>query len=126
MSKNDDKLTVEASENPGADFIVALLDSQDANTKKLIQNVGKIIKAEFIEKYAERTGLPKKTASEAAAAFTDIIGEAIKSGDKVVFPGLFKAEARDIPEKTGRNPRTGEPITIPAKKVIKVKVTAKL
>jgi|GEM_PF-6578946 len=61
FSKNDDKLTVEASENPGADFIVALLDSQDANTKKLIQNVGKIINVEFIENKARNVFSPSFT-----------------------------------------------------------------
>lgn len=83
-------------------------------------------KGEFIEKYAEKTGMTKKAAGEAVDAFIGLIGDAIRSGDKVVFPGAFKVEARDIPARTGRNPRTGESMTIPAKKAIKVKVTAKM
>ena len=83
-------------------------------------------KGEFIEKYAMKTGKTKKESAEAVEAFIETVGETIKAGDKIVFPGTFKIEAKDIPERTGRNPRTGEAMTIPAKKAIKVKVTAKL
>lgn len=83
-------------------------------------------KGEFVEKYAEKTGMTRKAAGEAIDAFIETISDAVKAGDKVVFPGTFKVETRDIPERAGRNPRTGEAMTIPAKKAIKVKVTAKL
>ena len=49
FGKSYEHLTVEASENPGVDFIAALLDAQDAATKKLIGNIGKLITADFIE-----------------------------------------------------------------------------
>lgn len=83
-------------------------------------------KAEFVERYAEKTGMSKKDAAEAVNAFFAITAEALKAGDKVVFPGTFKAEVSERKERTGRNPLTGEEITIPAKKTIKVKFSDKL
>ena len=83
-------------------------------------------KGEFVERFAEKTGMSKKAAADAVEAFIGTIEETVKAGDKVVFPGTFKAELKDIPARTGRNPQTGEEMIIPAKKAIKVKVTAKL
>lgn len=83
-------------------------------------------KAEFIEKYAEKTGMSKKDAAEAVKAFFEVTADALKAGDKVVFPGTFKAEVTERAERTGRNPITGAEMVIPAKKVIKVKFSDKL
>ena len=83
-------------------------------------------KAEFIIKYAEKTGMSKKDAANAVNAFFDVTADALKAGDKVVFPGTFKAEVTERKARTGRNPLTGEEIKIPAKKTIKVKMADKL
>ena len=83
-------------------------------------------KGEFIEKYAEKTGMSKKDAAEAVNAFFEVTSDALKAGDKVVFPGLFKAEATVRAERKARNPQTGEEMTIPAKKAIKAKFSDKL
>lgn len=83
-------------------------------------------KAEFIEKYAEKTGFTKKDAAAAVDAFFEVTSEALKSGDKIVFPGVFKAEVTERAARTGRNPQTGEEMQIPAKKAIKAKLGDKL
>lgn len=83
-------------------------------------------KAEFVAKYAKKTGMSKKDAAEAVNAFFEVTAEALKDGEKVVFPGLFKAEVTERKERTGRNPLTGKEITIPAKKSIKAKFSDKL
>ena len=83
-------------------------------------------KAEFVEKYAEKTGMSKKDAAEAIKAFFEVTADALKAGDKVVFPGTFKAEVTERKERKGRNPITGKEITIPAKKSIKAKFSDKL
>ena len=83
-------------------------------------------KAEFIEKYAEKTGFSKKDATTAVNAFFEVTADALKKGDKVVFPGTFKAEVAQRAARTGRNPMTGAEIKIPAKKVIKAKLSDKL
>ena len=83
-------------------------------------------KAEFVAKYAKKTGMSKKDAAEAVNAFFEVTAEALKDGEKVVFPGLLKAEVTERKERTGRNPLTGKEITIPAKKSIKAKFSDKL
>ncbi len=83
-------------------------------------------KSEFVKKYAEKTGMTKKAAAEAVDAFFEVTAEALKAGDKVVFPGTFKAEVAERKARTGRNPFTGEEIEIPAKKTVKAKLSDKL
>lgn len=83
-------------------------------------------KAEFVEKYAEKTGFTKKDAAAAVDAFFGVVSDAMKAGDKVVFPGVFKAEVVERAARTGKNPHTGEEMTIPAKKAIKAKLSDKL
>ena len=83
-------------------------------------------KAEFVEKYAEKTGMSKKAAGEAIDAFFETVSGALKSGEKVVFPGVFSAEKVHKAARTGRNPQTGEAMQIAAKDVIKAKLNEKL
>ena len=83
-------------------------------------------KAEFVEKFAAKTGFSKKDATTAVNAFFEVTADALKKGDKVVFPGTFKAEVTERAERTGRNPITGAEMVNPAKTVIKVKFSDKL
>jgi DNA-binding protein HU-beta len=86
----------------------------------------KMTKAEFVVKFAEKTGLSKKDAANAVNAFFEVTADALKAGDKVVFPGTFKAEVAQRAARTGRNPLTGAEMQIPAKKVVKAKLSDKL
>ena len=92
------------------------------DTKEKIE----MTKVEFVEKYAEKTGMSKKDAAAAVKAFFEVTADALKAGDKVVFLGTFKAEVTERAERTGRSPITGAEMVIPAKKVIKVKFSDKL
>ena len=83
-------------------------------------------KTEFVNAYAEKTGMSKKDAAAAVNAFFEVTADALKAGDKVVFPGVFKAEVGERAARTGRNPQTGEEVQIAAKKVIKAKLSDKL
>jgi DNA-binding protein HU-beta len=83
-------------------------------------------KAEFIEKFAAETGFSKKDAALAVDAYHAVIADAMKAGDKVVIPGVVKVEVKESAARTGRNPRTGEEMEIPAKKSIKAKFSDKL
>lgn len=73
-----------------------------------------MLKSDFVSKISERTNLPKTDALAAVDAFTDIIVEAIKNGDTVPLKGFGTFYAASRKEREGRNPRTGEPVTIPA------------
>ena len=83
-------------------------------------------KAEFVVKFAEKTGMSKKDAANAVNAFFEVTADALKAGDKVVFPGTFKAEVSERKARTGRNPITGETLNIPAKKIVKAKLSDKI
>ncbi len=74
-------------------------------------------KTELIASVAERSGLTKKDAEKAIAATIDSIVEAVKKNDKVQLIGFGTFEMRARSERTGRDPRTNEPITIPATNV---------
>jgi DNA-binding protein HU-beta len=73
-------------------------------------------KAEFVAKVAEKSGLTRKQAETAVAAFTQTITDALKEGDKVQLMGFGTFEVKERPARTGRNPATGESIEIAASK----------
>ena len=78
-------------------------------------------KAELVNKMAEIADLPKVTAEKALNAFMEAVTEALKAGDKVTLVGFGTFYVVQRGERRGTNPRTGEPIKIPAKKSVKFK-----
>ncbi|NLZ92884.1 MAG: HU family DNA-binding protein [Firmicutes bacterium] len=74
-------------------------------------------KSELISVVAEKTGFTKKDTEKVVNAVFDGIGEALAKGDKVQIIGFGTFDVRDRKEREGRNPATGETITIPAVKV---------
>ena len=81
-------------------------------------------KAELIEKIAEGSGLSKGDADKALAAFVDTIVAAVTVDDAVAIPGFGKFSRSERKAREGRNPRTGEPVHIPASKAVKFSVAA--
>lgn len=73
-------------------------------------------KAELISKVAEKAALSKADAAKAVGAFIDSVEEALKAGDKVQLVGFGSFEVRERAARKGKNPRSGEEITIPASK----------
>ena len=74
-------------------------------------------KTELIAAVAEKTDLSKKDADAAVSAVLVAITEALKAGDKIQLVGFGTFEVRNRAAKQGRNPRTGETMTVPASKV---------
>lgn len=74
-------------------------------------------KAELIDSVAEKTGLTKKDSERAINAVFESIEDALSTGDKVSLVGFGTFEVRERGQREGRNPRTGDPITIPARAV---------
>ncbi len=74
-------------------------------------------KAELVEAVAAATDLPKASASRALDAVLDNITETLKKGDQVVLVGFGTFSVKDRAARTGRNPKTGEPIQIAAAKI---------
>ena len=73
-------------------------------------------KSELIEDMANTASLSKKDAEAALNAYTDVITEALKKGDKVTLVGFGTYETRKRAARTGKNPKTGEAIKIKAAK----------
>jgi len=78
-------------------------------------------KKELVDILARKFDLPKATTDDFVRKFFDTIGEALKSGEKVVIPGFGTFEVNERAARTGRNPQTGEPVEIKASKVARFK-----
>ena len=74
-------------------------------------------KTELIAEVSKKTGMSKKDAERAVNAAVDAITEALVSGDKVQLVGFGSFETKQREARMGRNPKTKEPIDIPASKV---------
>ena len=73
-------------------------------------------KADLVAQVAKRAGLTAKAAKDAVNAVFDVIADALKRGEKVVVTGFGTFVVRKRAARKGRNPQTGEEITIPATK----------
>lgn len=73
-------------------------------------------KSELIEVVAQSADISKAAASRAIDAFVASVTDALKEGDQVTLVGFGTFTVRERAARTGRNPRTGESITIPASK----------
>jgi DNA-binding protein HU-beta len=74
-------------------------------------------KSDFVDQVASTSGLSKKDAGSAVDAVLGTIENALKSGDEVSFTGFGKFHVAQRGAREGRNPRTGESMTIAASKV---------
>ncbi|MED4002226.1 MULTISPECIES: HU family DNA-binding protein [Priestia] len=74
-------------------------------------------KAEFIEAVASKSELTKQDAKKAVDALFETISTTLAKGEKVQLVGLGTFEVRERSQRTGRNPQTGEEMTIAATKV---------
>ncbi len=74
-------------------------------------------KSELIDSIASSADLSKADASKALDAFIDTISGALKGGDQVTIVGFGTFLVRKRDARSGRNPRTGETIQIPASNV---------
>ena len=78
-------------------------------------------KSELVESIAKKAELSKKDAEAALNAFTDVVGKALKKGDKVQLVGFGTFETIKRAARKGRNPQTGKEIKIAASKAPKFK-----
>ncbi|MBQ7407279.1 MAG: HU family DNA-binding protein [Clostridia bacterium] len=73
-------------------------------------------KTDLVNVVAAKTELKKKDVELVVNAALDAIVDALKAGDKVQLIGFGTFEVKETAEREGRNPKTGETITIPAGK----------
>ncbi len=75
-------------------------------------------KAELVAKVAAEAGVTKAAAERCVNAFVSALTGALEKGERVALPGLGVFNVKERKARKGRNPRTGEEITIPARKVV--------
>ena len=78
-------------------------------------------KIELIETVAEKTGLTKADSTRAIDATFEAITKALKKGDKIPLVGFGTFGVSQRKAREGRNPRTGEKVTIAARKAVTFK-----
>lgn len=76
---------------------------------------------EFIDAVATRSGVSVSDTAAVIDGLTATMVEALGRGEDVRIPGLITAERVTRPARTGRNPRTGEPLDIPKRFVVRLK-----
>jgi DNA-binding protein HU-beta len=74
-------------------------------------------KGELVAAIAAKADVAKKAADTILTEALEVIVEAVSTGDKVTLVGFGSFEARERQAREGRNPRTGDKMTIPATKV---------
>ncbi|HKM44647.1 MAG TPA: HU family DNA-binding protein [Dysgonamonadaceae bacterium] len=83
-------------------------------------------KSELVSAVAQKSGLTKVDAKKALDAVLESIGEELKNDGRVVLVGFGSFSVTERSARKGINPRTKEPIDIPAKKVVKFKAGSEL
>ena len=78
-------------------------------------------KTELASAIAEKAEISKKDAEKALKAFTEVVAEELKKGEKVQLVGFGTFEVSERAARVGRNPQTKQEIKIPASKAPKFK-----
>lgn len=77
---------------------------------------------EIVTNISQKTGISKVDCEKVIDAFSESVTECLVSGDKVILKGFMSMEVTERPERSGRNPKTGQVTTFPAVKSVKCKV----
>ena len=86
------------------------------NRRSIVMN-----KTDLVQAMAEKSGLSKKDSEKALKAFTDVVAEELKKGEKIQLVGFGTFEVSERAARKGKNPQTGEEIDIPASRAPKFK-----
>jgi DNA-binding protein HU-beta len=80
----------------------------------------------IIAEIAERTGLSQAAVQKVIHCLGDVVTKNLSQGYDVTLPDIGKLKAVHAPARSGRNPRTGEAVPIPATRKVKFSVAAPL
>jgi len=80
-------------------------------------------KTQIVAHFAEKFGMPKKDAAAVVAEFADLAVAQTKKVGEFTLPGIGKLVKQKRKARMGRNPATGEAIKIPAKTVVKMRLS---
>ena len=74
-------------------------------------------KSDIVDSIAGKIGVPKAQVQQMVDDVFDLIAEGLTRGEKIDLRGFGTFSVRDSKARTGRNPQSGEPIQIPARRV---------
>lgn len=83
-------------------------------------------KSELVAKMAETSGIARSVAEKALNGFISTVGEALAGNEKITLVGFGTFDVASRAQREGRNPRTGQPITIPSSKAVRFKAGNRL
>jgi len=94
----------------------ATLD-QSSDLERTEAKAGVMTKAELVDEVARVVQLTKKQAETIVNIVFDSIVESLRSGQKIELRGFGSFRLRSRKSRTGRNPKTGEKVEVPSKKI---------
>lgn len=118
MPRMPAKFPISASVNRSAPGLTAGGDAPYAPPSTASDEDGTLTKARLAQALMERMNLPRRDAQQFVDAFFDLIAQRLISGESVKISGLGHFHLRDKPQRPGRNPRTGEPVPVTARRVV--------
>ncbi len=83
-------------------------------------------KAEMVAKLSQSAKITKKQAEQLFSTFVDMIKDSLTKNERIALPGLGSFSCVQRKARTGRNPRTGAEIKIPARKAVKFSTSSAL
>jgi nucleoid DNA-binding protein len=83
-------------------------------------------KADIVDEIAEKTGLTKKDVADTVDEFLGAVCKALSAGKHIEIRGFGTFKVKDRKSRVARNPRTGDPVNVPARKVPVFKVSKEL
>jgi integration host factor subunit beta len=92
-------------------------DELDEHDEDVIDAAGVMTKAELVDEVARVVQLTKKQAETIVNIVFDSIVDSLRSGQKIELRGFGSFRLRSRKSRTGRNPKTGEKVEVPSKKI---------
>jgi integration host factor alpha subunit len=88
--------------------------------------IGAMTKADIVDQIADRTGLTKKDVADTVDGFLDAVRKALSNGQHIEIRGFGTFKVKDRKSRLARNPRTGEAVPVPPRRVPVFKVSKEL
>jgi integration host factor subunit alpha len=85
-----------------------------------------LTKAHIVEELFAKGGFTKIQSAQIIDTLFELIKQSLQNGEDVLISGFGKFSVREKQRRRGRNPQTGEPMTLPAKKVVTFKCSGVL
>ena len=93
------------------------MNSESGAEPKEASKPGVMTKAELVDEVAQAVQLTKKQAEQIVNIVFDSIVQSLRSGEKIELRGFGSFRLRSRKSRTGRNPKTGEKVDVPSKKI---------